>query len=301
MMTIDLHTHGISGLDTRTTDEAVILEFASVQSSKGVDAFLPTIYPGPLNIMRSQIEAVKRAMLAQAHRADLAASTRAVGQARILGVHVEGPFLNPKYAGALDPSCLLRPDEREMEALMEGFEDVIKIVTLAPELPGALRLIERLSSKGIVVSMGHSDATFAQAEEGCRAGARGITHLFNAMRVLHQREPGIAGFGLIHDNVYVEIIADPHHLHRSIIDLIFRTKNPRRVLIVSDSVRGTQLSPGDGAVRDQMGVLQGGGLAVTESARMLMQRGLDRSVVHNCITVNPAAYLNLASRDLQSV
>lgn len=297
--TIDLHTHGLCGIDTRTTDETVILKIASLQFRKGVSAFLPTIYPGPMETMRSHLGAVRRAMQAQACAGNcrLEGATNinlSAGQARIIGAHIEGPFLNPLCAGALDPSNFIEPSERNLDALIGGFEDVVRIVTLAPEMPGALRLIERLSSRGIVVSMGHSDATFAQAEEGFRAGAKGITHLFNAMRAMHHREPGLPGFGLVHDEIYVEVIADHHHLHRGTIDLIFRVKDHKRILIVSDSVRGSHLSPDDGAVRDQEGKLQGGGLSITESAKMLIRRGFDWVVVNNCITLNPARYLGLA-------
>ena len=111
---------------------------------------------------------------------------------------------------------------------MEGFGDVVKIVTIAPELNDAAELIRAITHTGIIVSMGHSDATYREAHAGFSAGAKGVTHIFNAMRGVHHREPGIAGFGLTNPDVYVEVIADPFHLHPKTIELIFSAKKPEK-------------------------------------------------------------------------
>ena len=129
--------------------------------------------------------------------------------AEILGVNLEGPFLNPSFAGALDARAFLSPSERSYRDITEGFEDIVRIITIAPELDGSLPLIRFLADRGVIVSMGHTNATFSEAEAAHGQGARGITHLFNAMRPYHHREPGAVGFGLLSRDIYVELICDP--------------------------------------------------------------------------------------------
>jgi len=182
---VDLHTHGIGGLDTESTDSGTMLGIAKAHGLAGVAEIVLSLYPAPIEIMRKRMAAVEAAM-----RRNLR------GQARIAGVHLEGPFLNPAACGALDPALFLGPDEAVYRRLTEGYEGIVRIVTVAPELPGAPGLIRRMARAGIRVNMGHSEATYSEAEAGFRAGARGITHLFNAMRPFHHRAPGIAGFGL---------------------------------------------------------------------------------------------------------
>jgi N-acetylglucosamine-6-phosphate deacetylase len=145
---------------------------------------------------------------------------------------------------------------------------------------------------GAVVSMGHSDATYAEAEEGFHAGARGITHLFNAMRGFHHREPGIAGFGLFNQDIYTEIIADPFHLHDRVIDMVFNIKNPDKIIIISDSVKETDREISSSGIRNDRERLLGGSMAVTGSAERLVNMGYDKDIIMRCITKNPRAYLS---------
>ena len=279
-----------------------------------------SIYPAPLDVMRGQTAAVKAAMARQC-----------AGQARIIGVHLEGPFLNPLMAGALDPGSFIPPGEGAFRELTEGCEDVVRIVTIAPEMDGAVRLIRQMADAGIKVNMGHSNATYAEAEAGFRAGARGITHLFNAMRGFHHREPGIAGFGLLNKDVYVEFIGDLVHLHPKSVELILRLKDAGKVVLVSDSVRGTDISGHtelhskaiEAATRSrrrrtrlyvkesdeeptkmwrrrrlgmktapvEKGILSGGSLTVVDAGRRLMEAGFDEDYVVRSMTENPRAFL----------
>ena len=156
--------------------------------------------------------------------------------------------------------------------------------------------------------MGHSDATFSEAEAGFHAGAKGITHIFNAMRGFHHREPGIAGFGLINKDIYIEVMADPFHLHPKTLELIFKIKNLQKIIIVSDSVKETKSPPSPPykagvqrrarkivkAVTDAHGKLQGGSMTIVECAEKLIQKkGFDERIIMNCITRNPAKYLSV--------
>ncbi|MGA2107795.1 MAG: hypothetical protein ABSH25_09125 [Syntrophorhabdales bacterium] len=288
---IDLHTHGIAGLDTRIADPSAMLKVAEYHGRAGVAAILLSIYPGPMEAMRAQMSAVKEAMERQGPFSDSGGRRpRQEGPASILGVHLEGPFLNPARRGALDASSFLEPREETLRRLIEGFEPVIRTITIAPELPGAERLIRVIVKRGMAVNMGHSDATYAEAQAGFRAGARGITHLFNAMRPFHQREAGIAGFGLLNRDVYVEIIGDLRHLSMETMEIILRLKGPEKILLVSDSVRETCVAPYP-EEREGGEALLGGSMTLWDAAQGLIQRGFDEEIIMGAITVNPREYL----------
>jgi len=307
---IDIHTHGIDGYDTRSSSEDDILKIAEILGSRGVSEIMPTLYSASVKIMRENMMAVKKAMEKQ--KAGLRVKgpglknsklrTQNSKPSKIIGLHLEGPFLNPLRCGSLDATTFIEPEEYHFEELIEGFKDIVRIVTIAPELKGALLLIKKMSREGIIVSMGHSDATYREAEAGFHAGAKGVTHIFNAMRGFHHREPGIAGFGLLNQEIYIEVIADPFHLHPKILELIFKTKNPERIIIVSDSVKETPSSiplpsreGGKGwvkAVMDAGGKLLGGSMTTVESSKRLIQMGFDENLIHGCITKNPARYLS---------
>ncbi|MBI5039314.1 MAG: hypothetical protein HZC13_06095 [Nitrospirae bacterium] len=296
MNIIDIHTHGIGGYDTRRATEEEILKMAEIHGSSGVSAILPTIYPDTIQVMRENMLAVKRAMAIQrSEKRDppLQKGGRGDSPAAILGIHLEGPFLNPAKCGALNAAIFIEPTEHHLDELLDGLEDVVKIITIAPELDGATRLIRKISDRGIIASMGHTDATYNEAEAGFNAGAKGITHIFNAMRGLHHREPGIAGFGLLNQDIFIEVIADPFHLNPKTLELIFRTKNPDRIILVSDSVKGTKTleCEKEQGVVDDSGRLQGGAMTIAESSQRLIELGFDKGAVRKCISENPEVYL----------
>ena len=290
---IDVHTHGIDGYDTRTTDEKDILAIAATHGSLGVAEIVPAIYPAAIKVMRKHMDAVRKAMERQiASGFGLQASVEGSQEpAKIIGVHLEGPFLNPLQCGALDATTFLEPTEYHLQKLIEGFEDIVKIITIAPELKGAAGTIRKMADRGIVPSMGHSAATYNEAENGFNAGARGLTHIFNAMRCFHHREPGIAGFGLINQEIYIEVIADPFHLHRATMEMIFKVKNPARIIIVSDSVLEAKKSMQAQGVTDGRGTLMGGSMSITEAASRLVEMGFDKGIIKKCIIQNPEKYL----------
>jgi N-acetylglucosamine-6-phosphate deacetylase len=298
---IDIHTHGIGGYDTRTTDVEHIFRIAELHSSYGVSEIIPTIYPATIKIMRENMDIIKKAMEIQKDRNALSIMSNKSEEknpsgftrqaARIIGIHLEGPFLNPLKCGSLNAMTFIEPSVYNFKELIEGFEDIVRVITIAPELNGATNLIKYMADSGIIVSMGHSDATYAEAEAGFDAGAKGITHIFNAMRGFHHREPGIAGFGLINNDIFIEVIADSHHLHTKTLELIFKIKNHDKILLVSDSVKQTiAFFIRDGIV-DTQGRLLGGSMPVAESAKMLIAKGFDEEMIMKCITENPERYL----------
>jgi N-acetylglucosamine-6-phosphate deacetylase len=252
--------------------------------------------------MRTDIAAVKKAMerqkqdgrgkIEEGSKIALRHETCDTPPAAILGVHLEGPFLNPTRAGALDRNSFLPAKISECRQLLEGFGDVVKIITVAPELDGAANLIRSITDTGIIVSMGHSDATYSEAETGFNAGAKGITHIFNALRGIHHREPGIAGFGLTNPHVCIEVIADPFHLHPKTIELIFGIKKPDKIIIVSDSVKKSQTGIAAQGIANSTGRLLGGSMAITESAKYLIGLGFQKDIIDRCISGNPEKYLD---------
>jgi N-acetylglucosamine-6-phosphate deacetylase len=294
MRITDVHTHGLHGYDTRTTDVEHLLKIAEIQGAQGVSAVVLTLYPGAIRVMRESMALVNRAMQKQeasGSQKPAEAAPESTTPARILGVHLEGPFLNPAKCGALNALTFINPSEGSLLQLLEGYEELVKIITVAPELEGAPKLIKSICGKGIIASMGHSEATYQEAEAGARAGARGITHLFNAMSGFHHREPGLAGFGLLDPDIYVEVIADPYHLHPATLEFIFKTKNPDRILLISDTVKeSTPFTKGMG-VADMHGRLLGGSMSIAESAQRMKELGFNPDAVNACITENPERYL----------
>lgn len=301
MKTIDIHTHGIDGFDTRSGADDDILKIAEISGSYGISEIVLAIYPSSIEVMRENMMTIKKAMEKQdtgymmqdiGFEAKKDQTSGIMHQASIIGVHLEGPFLNPTKCGALNGATFIEPTEHNFEKLIDGFEDIVKIITIAPEIRGALQLIKKASDRGIIVSMGHSDATFSEAEAGFNAGAKGITHIFNAMRGFHHREPGIAGFGLMNKDIYIEVIADPFHLHPETLNLIFEMKHHEKIIIVSDSVKATKTLPINQCVTDEQGRLQGGSMTIVESSKRLIQMGFDEDIVTRCITTNPERYLS---------
>lgn len=278
---IDIHVHGAADFDTRTRRQDDIMSIANIHGKHGTSAIVPAIYAGSIEVMRDNLTAVKRAMTAQR------------SGARILGVHLEGPFLNPEWAGAMDKASFLEPSTEALARLVDGFEDIIKVITIAPELPGALPLMEACREKGFLVHMGHSNATFEQAEEGKRAGATGITHLFNAMRGFHHREPGLVGFGLMDEDIYVEIISDKAHLHNRSLKMVMDMKQPDKILLVSDSVKGPGW--GIGPIRGPGGVLLGSGITLKDSIQNLISLGVPPEMAARFASDNPMKYLGITS------
>lgn len=295
---VDLHTHGITNYDTRTDNYEDILKIAKLHKKAGTAAILPTIYPSSIAGMRSNMEAVKKAMQAQSSKSSKYSDIKdhsplTLGRfdtksdhAVILGLHIEGPFLNPLRCGALNRRYFIKPSISAFKRLIEDYEDIIRIITIAPEMPGALQIIEKCREIGIKVNMGHSDATYEQALNGKKAGATGITHIFNAMRPFHHRDPGLAGLGLLDSELYIEVIADGVHLHPRILELIFSKKRLDKIMIVSDSVKG-----GKGGPVYKKDILAGSGITLSDSACVLKELGIPDGEISESAIDNPKRYL----------
>lgn len=284
---IDLQVNGLAGQDSASGADA-IAAISTALPRYGVTCFLPTLISRPI------LEAV--AFVAAC------ADATAAG-ARVLGAHVEGPFLNPRYRGAHDPACLLLPKHEFVARLMTLPP---RMVTLAPELPGADQAIQALAAAGVLVSAGHSGATFAEAEQGFVAGVRFGTHLFNAMAQLHHREPGLPGALLAEQRVTVGLIADGLHVHPAMLVLAVKMAGPGRVALTSDATAAAGAPPGrymiagreaisDGtSVRLEDGTLAGS--AVTMDRMVHLMAGLPGVTLRDALemaTLTPARALGI--------
>lgn len=272
MSIIDIHFHGTTKLDIREAESSEqLLSIAIEYGDKGIEGFLFTLYPDDLDRMRKKLSIIHKAIHEQREGA------------KIYGAYLEGPFINPLRAGALDSSKFLEPDLDKLKKLIEGFEEIIKVITIAPELPGSYELIEVFSILGVVVSMGHSDATFKEAQEGFKAGAKLITHIFNAMRGIHHREPGLAGFGIINEEIYVEIIGDGRHINDEILKWFFKVKNPERIILISDMVKDI----------GEDNFIKGGSMSLMETKERLLKMGIDYEKISLATYYNPKRLLKI--------
>ncbi|HEY8345998.1 MAG TPA: N-acetylglucosamine-6-phosphate deacetylase [Symbiobacteriaceae bacterium] len=229
---IDLHVHGFGGWSVESGAPEELEHLARHLAYTGVTAFCPTCAAVPLPAMEAAVVAVRDLTLGQS------------GGARSLGMHLEGPYLNPARRGAMRQEWLRAPDLAEMRRLLDVAEGTLRRVTVAPELPGALEMIRYLAAEGIAVSGGHTDATYEEMKAGIRAGIGIATHTFNAMRGLHHREPGAAGALLTDPAVICEAICDLRHVHPAILRLLLRAVGRDRVAVISDAVAPAGLPPG---------------------------------------------------------
>lgn len=224
---VDLHVHGFGGCDP--LDD--LGGMARALATHGTTAFQPTLFPAEPERLGLDCLALAEA---EAERVE------DIG-ARNLGAHLEGPFVNPRAAGALPARDLHMPSVQGLSAILgpaSGNGRGIRTLTLAPELPGALDLIEECRRSGLRVSMGHSRARGVEAQAGARAGASGATHLYNAMSGMHHRDAGLAGIALTDDLVFAEIIGDLVHVEREAFEIALAARGPGGLCLVSDALAG---------------------------------------------------------------
>ncbi len=234
---VDVHIHAYQGRDTMEGEEAVRAMSRGLYQ-QGVAAFLPTTMSASMEDTRAAMAGI-RAVMAEPEKRG----------ARVLGAHMEAPFLNPRKAGAQRADCLRNPDFADFLAMAED-ASAVKIITLAPELPGAEDFIRRAADAGVNVSLGHSAATAEETHRAADLGATRVTHTFNAQPPLHHRQPGLTGAALADERLYCEFIADGVHLHRDVIRLICRAKGDKAVAI-TDAMEAAGMPDGEYALGGQ--------------------------------------------------
>jgi N-acetylglucosamine-6-phosphate deacetylase len=252
---VDLHVHGGAGAEFVGAGEDALRDILGLHARHGTTGLLATTLSAPPTRLRDAV-------------ASLARARHVTGGAEVLGIQLEGPFLSDVRRGAHDPRHLRPPDPREIDALLRAGDGAVRLVTLAPELPGGLAAVEQVVAQGVVAALGHTDATYAQAVAAVEAGARHATHLFNGMRPLHHREPGIAAAALEAPEVTCELICDGRHVHPAALRLAHALKGTRGVALVTDAMRAAGVGDGRYGLGD-LAVRVRGGRAELEDGEAL--------------------------------
>lgn len=290
---IDSHMHGAMGCKISDVEPEPDFEKITLyEASQGVTA-----------IAMSTVCSDYAHLLRQIDRAAAAAQT--VKGAKIAAIHLEGPFINTAKKGAMDGRYILPPSCEQLDEMIAHGKGLVRLMTLAPEAEGSLSVIAHAVSRGLTVSMGHTDATYEQAKAAIEAGAAQSTHTFNAMRALSHREPGILGAVLTDPRVTCEMICDHTHLHPAILQLIYRAKGADRVNIVSDSEHGAGIEADhivvdgemryirDGVMLLENGTIAGSASSMLRGVRNLLQAGVPITDVAKMASFNPARSLKI--------
>ncbi len=292
---VDLQVNGAAGVDFLRCDLDSLPRAQRYLASTGTTSFLATLVTSP----PEQLEAAGR-LLAQAGRH---------AGAQVVGLHLEGPVLNPSRRGAHDPRWVRLPSDPEVRELYSRLAGILRLVTLAPELPGAEGLVRWLVENEILVSAGHSDATFEQAQNAFQAGVRMVTHLFNAMRPVHHRKPGLVGAALQEGPWACGIVADGVHVHPAVFRLAYRVLGPDRLVLVTDAISAAGCGVGrftlgpqevevgpDRVPRLADGTLAGSVLRMDQAVANSVRWGIPPKDAVRMATATPARTLGLLDR-----
>lgn len=294
---IDQHVHGGGGAAVMegTTDE--LIEVARFHVTHGTTTFLASATSASFD------------KLANVAKALAGMGKKPYKGARCLGLHLEGPFLSPKYYGTHLLNTLREPNLEEILNLHQLSELGVKIVTLAPELPGAMEVAAKLVDKGILCAIGHSDADFETTITAITNGFSCITHCFNQLRPFHHREPGVLGAALLRSELMVELIADGIHLHPATLELVLKAKGQEKIILVSDAMLPAGMPNGKyqttegeltlekGSLTNQQGNLAGSVLTLERAVKNFMDfTGCELTDALRMATYNPARYLGINKR-----
>ncbi len=286
---VDVHIHAFKGMDTMAGEEAV-RHMSRELKKEGVAAFLPTTMSASLADTKAALRGIGAVMKRPEKEG-----------AQVLGAHMEAPFLNAARCGAQVAGYFLPPSMEAFLDMTGEFLHLVRIVTLAPELDGAEDWIRRIAAKGIVASIGHSDATCETAHAAADWGATHVTHLFNAQPPLNHRAPGVPGAALTDGRLYTEIIADGIHLHPDILRLVMKAKGREKTVLITDAMEAAGMPEGayqlggqavyvkDGAARLASGVLAGSTLTMPRAFQNMVRFGIAPEDAAYAATVSPAA------------
>ena len=293
---IDVHIQGAGGADILDASTEALKAISQTCARFGTTSFLATTVFKP-NQKNQHLT------LAAEHVG------RNLGGANLLGIHLEGPFISPQQKGMISPKCICPPSLQLLDEIQDITNGHLKIMTIAPELPGSLRIIQRLADSNIVASFGHSNATYEQTLAGFNAGISHVTHMFNAMPSIHHRAPGplVAIFQTKH--ITAQLIADGVHIHPSVLRFAFETLGPNRIIPITDGMQALGLADGrfiyngveyeskEGTARYKDGTLIGTALGLSQLLQKLMtftDCPLDLAI--KTVTQNPAGLLGLEEK-----
>lgn len=294
---LDVHTHGAAGHDVMEATPEALETMGRFLASHGTGSYLATTVTAPLDATLRSLAGLAELL---AHPPETAETITWP-----VGIHLEGPFLSHAKRGVHPPAYLLAPDIATFDKLYEAAEGRVRLMTLAPELPGATEFAAHATARGVRVSVGHSDATAAETRATIAAGAVSATHTFNAMRALDHREPGILGVVLTDDSLFAELICDGIHNTREMVKIWWRSKGPERAILITDAMSAAGMPDGEyqlGGFKVQVAngrasfgdVLAGSVLSLDkalanflEFTRATLEHGL------RLLTANPAAMTGL--------
>lgn len=300
---VDVHIHGAGGHDVMEGTREALATVAHTVASHGTTSLVAT------TVTASEQDTCRAvAGIASFMRSPEVASPPHEAQAQILGIHFEGPFISPARRGVHLPEWIAAPSVSLFEKFLAACGNTGRILTLAPELPGALDLIASAKRAGVVTSLGHTDATYAQAKAAVEAGARHAAHVFNAMRPFEHRETGVIGAVLTSPQVTAELIADGVHVDAAAMQILLAAKGPQGVILVSDGTAATGMPDGTyrlgtfevtvsgGVCRDAAGKLAGSTLTLDRALRNFVALGVPLRDALAMMTVNPARLLGLEGK-----
>jgi N-acetylglucosamine-6-phosphate deacetylase len=294
----DVHIHGAAGHDVMEATPQALDTIGAFLASRGTSAYLATTVTAPLDATLRALDGL----------ANEIAKLPEPGRARPLGIHLEGPFLSHQKRGVQPAEHLLAPSIATFDRLIDAAHGHVRLMTIAPELPGAAELVKHATSRGVRVSLGHSNATSAETHTAIAAGAVSATHTFNAMRPLDHREPGILGTVLTDDYLFSELICDGIHTDPEIVCLWWKAKGPERAILVTDAMAAAGMPDGEYQlggfpveVKDgratARGVLAGSVLTLDRAlANFLKFSGASIEQALRLLSSNPAAMTGLAHR-----
>ena len=290
---IDTHIHGAYGvrISDRKTKPALnkVTEFEATQ---GVTSLAITTAASEFSHILEQISVAKEASAASQGT-------------KIVGIHLEGPFISKKYKGAMNPAYILEYDIQKFDEMLRLAPNLIKIITVAPEKKNSREFIEYVTQKGVTVSLGHTDANYEEAQVAIAAGASQVTHVFNAMRAFNHREPGVLGAAFSCDSVTCEMICDYVHLHPATVQMVYRLKGADRINIISDSGHAAGLCVTEfeadglmryvknGVVQLADGTIAGSAKTMADGVKNLILSGIPIEDVSKMASINPARSLKM--------
>lgn len=295
---IDIHVHGGNGADFMDASQDTLDRITSFHASQGTTSMLATTMTAP----KDRIEHV----LAEVH----AYISKGSDFAQLAGVHLEGPFISPKWPGAQNPEHIATPNVSWVQEWHDSYPGLIKQLTLAPERDGALELISWLRDHDITPALGHTDASFEDVEAAVEAGLRHAVHTFNAMTPLHHRKPGVVGAVMYDQRIEAEVIADGIHVHPAAVAVLARLKRDHNLILITDAMSAAGLEDGNYTLGDLPVIVQGGvarledgvtlagsTLTMIEGFRFLVQKvGLSITDASLAASLNPAMSIGIDKR-----
>lgn len=300
---VDIHIHGAGGHDVMSSTEEALTTVAKTVARHGTTSLVATTVTAPPDETRRCLEDIARYIASPANTDEPATPT-----AEIVGIHLEGPFISLNRRGVHPPGAIAKPSIPLLDRYLEAAGGKVRILTLAPEIPGALGLVEHGYARGIVVALGHTDATYEQAHNAIFCGARHAVHVFNAMRPFSHRETGVLGAVLTDSSVTAEIIADGVHVDDPAIRLLLAAKGPDLVILVSDGTAATGMRDGSyrlgtfdvtvsgGVCRNREGKLAGSTLTLDRALQHMVRLGVPLLEAVRMGTLNPARRVGLEKK-----